>query len=141
MEQYKGWQIEFAGHLADGKWDTKAELEFHYGVGVYGRSVSNDDLFDTESEAKSESLRLAKHWIDKSGRIPMSKVNHAPFPFTFEIGDRVRSTLGDPIEGIVIEGYFSGEISRQYKVIYRVGVENEKFFEAEPVGLEKIEGS
>ena len=137
--EHKGWQIEFAGNLADGKWDIKAELEFHYEGRFYGTSVTIGDLVDTEEEAESKSLALGKQWIDRCGMIPMSMVGRTFFPFTFEIGDRVRSNLAGASEGIVEEGYFSGVINGSYKVLYRIRTEQDMYFEAEPLELDKID--
>ena len=69
----------------------------------------------------------------------MTQVDATYFPFNFNIGDRVRSKLDDAAEGVIKEGFFSGELNGPYVVTYRVETENETVFIAKQMDLERVE--
>jgi len=118
---FKDWEISFSGHQdTGGRWCDEARVQLAYPGGVYRRLLGGEVFFKTQEEATASAWELAMDWIDNDGRIPLSQIDPAGFPFQFSIGDRVRSRVLESAKGLVCEGFFSGDRVGQYKITYRI---------------------
>ena len=139
-QEYKGWRVEFArSQDIQGRWSDRISLELPYAGGVYERSLGGEVFFKTEPEAESSGWTLARDWIDSDGRIQLSRVNPADFPFHFKVGDRVRWTLNEETEGTIHEGFFSAGAEDSPKVSYQVRKDDGLFFTTQQECLVKLE--
>ena len=139
-EEYKGWRIQFArSQDIQGRWSDRIVLGFSYTGGVYEKSIGGKVFFNTVQEAESAALTLARDWIDGDGRIQLSRVDPAYFPFQLKVGDRVRWTLNETTEGTVQEGFLSVESEGSPKVTYQVQKDDGLFFITQQECLVKLE--
>jgi hypothetical protein len=139
-EEYKGWSIQFArSQDIQGRWSDRTVLGLSYAGGVYERSIGGEIFFEAAQDAESAALTLARDWIDNDGRIQLSQVDPAFFPFRFKIGDRVRWTLNEATEGTVQDGFLSGEMGDSPRVNYQVQKDDGLFFITQQECLERLE--
>lgn len=132
--------MEFVrSHDIQGRWSDRIALELPYPGGVYEKSLGGEIFFKTEPEAESSGWTLARDWIDSDGRIQLSQVGPADFPFQFQVGDRVRWTLNEETEGTIQEGFFSAGAEGSPKVNYQVRKDDGLFFTTQQECLVKLE--
>jgi hypothetical protein len=65
--EYRGYFIDIQSYESDGKrWQAKAVVSIYNGGALHQKIVSEpiEVLFDSETEADTYSLAVAKKWID-----------------------------------------------------------------------------
>jgi hypothetical protein len=65
--EYRGYFIDIQSYESDGKrWQAKAVVSIYHGGALHQEIVSEpiEVLFDSETEADTYSLAVAKKWID-----------------------------------------------------------------------------
>jgi hypothetical protein len=66
--QYKDYVITLYGQrMHDGRWSPKAVVTFHGGSYVEDRTITGEELLDSEDEAQKVAMAIAKNSIDKDG--------------------------------------------------------------------------
>ena len=76
-----------------------------------------------------------KGWKIVDIRSPEAK----DYPFRFQLGDRVRSTLGGGEEGVVKTGVYYGAASEgAYRIFYEIQRDDEMYFRSEESELEPL---
>ncbi len=65
--EYKGWLIEAQSYKSEGdRWRPKALLSIHEGGSVRIRPLTSfKEMRDTEADANTYALQMAKTWIDE----------------------------------------------------------------------------
>jgi len=146
--EYKGWKIDFEGTEQDGLWDDAYSVE-HIGTTIHHHKGLEHPKFRSNKEALESAVKRAHNWIDVVGLtiaamgcktvVDIRSPNARDYPFRFQLGDRVKSTLGGGEEGKIETGVYYGAASEgPYKIFYEIQRDDEMYFRLEESELELL---